>query len=55
MSDFNAYRNRLTKNIRHISKWARRQGVTCFRVYDCDIPQFPITIDFMKAVLIYKK
>lgn len=49
MSDFNAYRNRLIKNIRHISKWARRQGITCFRVYDCDIPQFPITIDFYEG------
>jgi len=37
--------NRLAKNTRHLAKWARREGVSCYRVYDCDIPELPVTID----------
>ena len=37
--------NRLKKRDRHLAKWARREGVTCYRVYDCDIPELPLTVD----------
>lgn len=37
--------NRLVKVYRHIGKIARRQAITCFRVYDDDINEFPLTID----------
>jgi 23S rRNA G2069 N7-methylase RlmK/C1962 C5-methylase RlmI len=37
--------NRVTRNARHLGKWARREGVTCWRVYDRDIPEIPLTID----------
>ena len=37
--------NRLAKNVRHLAKWARREAVTCYRVYDCDIPELPLTVD----------
>ena len=43
---FIMFRNRLTKVFRHISKHARRQGVSCYRVYDHDIPEFPFCIEF---------
>lgn len=39
------FENRLQKVDRHISKWARRQGVTCYRVYDNDLTNFPLVID----------
>ncbi len=39
------FRNRLTKVYRHVSKQARRQGVTCYRVYDHDLPEFPFCIE----------
>jgi 23S rRNA (cytosine1962-C5)-methyltransferase len=39
------FRNRLAKVYRHISKLARRQGITCYRVYDHDIPEFPFCIE----------
>ncbi len=32
--------------MRHLSKWARRQGIGAFRVYERDIPDFPIVIDW---------
>jgi 23S rRNA (guanine2445-N2)-methyltransferase / 23S rRNA (guanine2069-N7)-methyltransferase len=40
-----AFRNRLRKNLRHLSKWARREGVTCWRVYDSDLPDFAVAVD----------
>ncbi|MEO8159569.1 MAG: SAM-dependent methyltransferase, partial [Betaproteobacteria bacterium] len=43
--DLEAFRNRLARNDRHWSRWARRQRIGCFRLYDRDIPQFPLAID----------
>ncbi len=45
MSDFSAFFNRLRKNYRHWGKWARRQKISCYRVYDRDIPEFPLAVD----------
>ena len=39
------FRNRLAKTWRHTSKLAKRQGVTCYRVYDHDLPEFPFCIE----------
>jgi 23S rRNA (cytosine1962-C5)-methyltransferase len=38
-------RNRLKKNLRRLRPWAEREGITCFRVYDRDVPGIPLTID----------
>lgn len=37
--------NRLLKVYKHKSKLAKRQGVTCYRVYDHDMPEFPFCIE----------
>jgi 23S rRNA (guanine2069-N7)-methyltransferase len=37
--------NRVAKNYRHLRKWARREGIECFRVYDRDIPELPFALD----------
>jgi 23S rRNA (cytosine1962-C5)-methyltransferase len=39
------FRNRLTKMFRHTAKLARRQSITCYRVYDHDLPEFPFCIE----------
>ena len=44
--------NRLRKNARHLAKWAKRTSVTCWRVYDRDIPEVPITIDTYDRALV---
>jgi 23S rRNA G2069 N7-methylase RlmK/C1962 C5-methylase RlmI len=44
--------NRVRKNARHLGKWARREGVTCWRVYDRDIPEIPLTIDRYEDALV---
>ncbi len=38
-------RNRVLKNQRHLAKWARREGIEAFRLYDRDMPEFPMAID----------
>jgi len=38
--------NRLTKVYRHRSKQAKRQNISCYRLYDHDLPEFPFAIDF---------
>jgi len=40
------FRNRLAKVYRHIGKQAKRLGITCYRVYDHDLPEFPFCIEF---------
>ncbi len=40
-----ALTNRLLKNQRHLGKWARREGIDAYRLYDRDIPEFPFSID----------
>ena len=37
--------NRVKKRRQHLWKWARRTGVSCFRLYDRDIPELPFQID----------
>ncbi len=44
------FKNRLLKNFRHFGKWARRQGITCFRVYDNDIPGTPLAVDVYEGI-----
>lgn len=39
------FANRVAKNHRHLRKWAKREGVSCFRVYDRDIPELPLVLD----------
>ena len=45
MADISAFANRLRKNARHWSKWARRNDISCYRLYDRDVPEFPFVID----------
>ena len=46
MSDkFQMFENRLAKVEKHLRKTARRQGITCFRLYDRDLPEFPLIIE----------
>lgn len=37
--------NRLRKNIKQLAKWARREQVECYRVYDADLPEYALAID----------
>jgi 23S rRNA (guanine2445-N2)-methyltransferase / 23S rRNA (guanine2069-N7)-methyltransferase len=39
------FANRLRKNLRQLEPWARREDVSCFRVYDADMPEYAFAID----------
>jgi 23S rRNA (cytosine1962-C5)-methyltransferase len=39
------FRNRLVKVMRHLGKQARRQDISCYRIYDHDLPEFPLCIE----------
>jgi 23S rRNA (guanine2445-N2)-methyltransferase / 23S rRNA (guanine2069-N7)-methyltransferase len=41
--------NRLRKNLRHLGKWARREGVTCYRLYDGDLPEYALAVDLYEG------
>lgn len=45
MADISAFSNRLRKNLRHWSKWARRNAISCYRLYDRDVPEYPFVVD----------
>jgi 23S rRNA (guanine2445-N2)-methyltransferase / 23S rRNA (guanine2069-N7)-methyltransferase len=40
------FRRRLARRFKHLAKWARRQGIEAYRVYDRDIPEVPFVVDW---------
>lgn len=42
---FEMFKNRLTKIYRHLSKTARKQNISCYRIYDHDLLEFPFIIE----------
>ena len=45
------FRNRLAKVYRHMSRQAKRMGVTCYRIYDHDLPEAPFLIELYEDKL----
>ncbi|HHJ19879.1 MAG TPA: bifunctional 23S rRNA (guanine(2069)-N(7))-methyltransferase RlmK/23S rRNA (guanine(2445)-N(2))-methyltransferase RlmL, partial [Gammaproteobacteria bacterium] len=41
--------NRLRKNIRNIGRWAKRSGITCYRIYDADLPEYALAVDIYEG------
>lgn len=39
------FANRLKKNLKTLGKWARQQNISCYRLYDADMPEFAVAID----------
>lgn len=37
--------NRLRKKYKELRKWARKNRITCYRLYDRDIPEIPVSLD----------
>jgi len=37
--------NRLRKNFRKLNAWLKQTGVSCYRLYDSDIPEYAVAID----------
>jgi len=39
------FQRRLEKRSRHFRRWPTKQGITCFRIYDRDVPGVPLVVD----------
>lgn len=48
---FLMFENRIKKVYRHLRKQASRQGISCFRVYDHDLPEFPLMVELYEDKL----
>ena len=42
------FANRLQKNLKQLGKWARREGVECYRLYDADMPEYAVAVDLYR-------
>lgn len=43
-------RNRIVKNQRNLKKYRTRENISCFRVYDADLPEYAAAIDVWRGV-----
>lgn len=43
------FASRLRKVAKERRKWARREGVSCYRVYDADLPDYAVAIDIYEG------
>jgi 23S rRNA (guanine2445-N2)-methyltransferase / 23S rRNA (guanine2069-N7)-methyltransferase len=41
--------NRIAKNLKQLAAWTRRETVTCYRIYDADMPEYAFAIDLYAA------
>ncbi|MCK9395467.1 MAG: bifunctional 23S rRNA (guanine(2069)-N(7))-methyltransferase RlmK/23S rRNA (guanine(2445)-N(2))-methyltransferase RlmL [Methylobacter sp.] len=39
------FANRLKKNLKKLSNWAKQNRITCYRVYDADLPEYAVAVD----------
>jgi len=39
------FANRMRKNLQQVERWATRQGVGCYRIYDADMPEYAVAVD----------
>lgn len=42
------FANRLAKNLKQLGKWAKREAIECYRVYDADMPEYALAIDLYR-------
>jgi 23S rRNA (guanine2445-N2)-methyltransferase / 23S rRNA (guanine2069-N7)-methyltransferase len=41
--------NRLQKNARHLGRWTKKNDISCYRVYDADLPEFSFALDVYQS------
>lgn len=45
-SESSSFGNRLAKNLKQLQKWANKEGLSCYRLYDADIPEYNVAVDW---------
>ncbi len=43
------FANRLKKNLKKLSKWVRQNHITCYRIYDADLPEYAAAVDIYQG------
>ena len=45
-AESSSFGNRLAKNLKQLQKWASKEGLSCYRLYDADIPEYNVAVDW---------
>ncbi len=45
-AESDSFANRLKKNVKQLEKWAKRENISCYRLYDADIPEYNVAVDW---------
>ena len=45
------FANRLRKNLKQLGKWAEREKICCYRLYDADMPEYALAIDLYQGAV----
>ncbi len=43
------FANRLRKNRKQLQKWAKNNAITCYRLYDADMPEYAVAVDYYEG------
>ncbi len=43
------FANRLKKNLKKMNKWAKQQNISCYRIYDADLPEYAVAVDIYQG------
>ena len=43
------FANRLRKNAKNLGRWARQNNVSCYRLYDADLPEYAVAVDLYQG------
>lgn len=47
------FANRIRKNLKKLGRWAAQNSITCYRLYDADMPEYAVAIDLYQAERLY--
>ncbi len=47
----NDFESRIRKNVKALAPWASREGITCYRLYDRDLPEYNVSVDVYDTAL----
>lgn len=47
--------NRLEKNRNHLQKWAKKNQISCYRLYDADLPEYAYAIDIYNDFVVLQE
>ncbi len=49
------FANRLKKNMRRLRSWRRGEQVSCYRLYDADLPEYAVSIDIYERFVVVRE